>query len=295
MVILETRTFAYPRHRRDPDVPEEPAAGSHVLGDLSVTVAPMLREGPAPSARSVRSAATSRRVHRQGDRAAQDLRRPGGDRDPERAPVQRDEEALEQQTRVGRGARGIASSIADTHAGVRQDPRELRAAVRRHASASTCVGDDGTDATSAPTAAAAGTSSSAAVPRAARARHGDRHARSSSARVLHYPGRRRRPRRAAAGARHARRIVGYRVHASSRRCCGRARHRRASASAATTPGAVLRQGDRAAEDLRRPGGDRDPERAPVPRDPGQEPRSSRSPTSTSRSSSPTCRTSCARR
>ena len=59
--------------------------------------------------------------------------------------------------------------------------------------------------------------------------------------------------------------------------------------------AVLRQGDRAAEDLRRPGGDRDPERAPVQRDPGQEPRSSSSPTGTSRSSSPTCRTSCARR
>ena len=49
------------------------------------------------------------------------------------------------------------------------------------------------------------------------------------------------------------------------------------------------------QDLRRPGRDRDPERAPLQRDPGEEPRSSRSPTGTSRSSSPTCRTSCARR
>ena len=50
-----------------------------------------------------------------------------------------------------------------------------------------------------------------------------------------------------------------------RRCCGRAA---ASARCGDAPaaGAVLRQGDRAAGDLRRPGRDRDPERAAVQRD-----------------------------
>ena len=71
--------------------------------------------------------------------------------------------------------------------------------------------------------------------------------------------------------------------------------RRRDPGLARPAGAVHRQGADAAQDLRRPGGDRDPERAPVQRDRGQEPRSSRWPTSTSRSSSPTCRTSCARR
>ena len=55
---------------------------------------------------------------------------------------------------------------------------------------------------------------------------------------------------------------------SARRCCGRARHRRRSRSLRAAAAAVLRQGDRAAQDLRRPGGDRDPERAPVQRDQG---------------------------
>ena len=55
------------------------------------------------------------------------------------------------------------------------------------------------------------------------------------------------------------------------------------------------QADRAGRDLRRPGGNRDRERAPVQRDPGQEPPARELPTSTSRSSSPTCHTSCVRR
>ena len=51
--------------------------------------------------------------------------------------------------------------------------------------------------------------------------------------------------------------------------------------------AVHRQADRAGLDLRRPGGDRDRERAAVRRDPGQEPPARRWRASTSRSSSPT--------
>ena len=51
--------------------------------------------------------------------------------------------------------------------------------------------------------------------------------------------------------------------------------------------AVHRQADRAGHDLRRPGGDRDRERAAVRRNPGEEPPARRAPASTSRSSSPT--------
>ena len=71
--------------------------------------------------------------------------------------------------------------------------------------------------------------------------------------------------------------------------------RSARSTSARRRAAVLRQGDRAAEDLRRPGGDRDPERAPVPRDPGQEPAARDREQAQVASSSPTCRTSCARR
>ena len=47
-------------------------------------------------------------------RAAADLRRPGGDRDRERAPVQRDKEALERQTATAEILRVISGSITDT-------------------------------------------------------------------------------------------------------------------------------------------------------------------------------------
>ena len=75
---------------------------------------------------------------------------------------------------------------------------------------------------------------------------------------------------------HARRSADARRHPDRRYC-----------PAAQDRAAVHRQADRAGQDLRRPGGDRDRERAAVRRDPGQEPRSSRRRASTSRSSSPT--------
>ena len=55
---------------------------------------------------------------------------------------------------------------------------------------------------------------------------------------------------------------------------------------ATDGAAVHRQADRAGHDLRRPGGDRDRERAAVRRNPGQEPPARKWRASTSRSSSP---------
>ena len=72
-------------------------------------VAPMLWEGAADRLdRRLRAAAGA--LRRQGDRAAADLRRPGGDRDPERAAVQRDQGGAGAAEGLGRGA--AASSAA---------------------------------------------------------------------------------------------------------------------------------------------------------------------------------------
>ena len=60
--------------------------------------------------------------------ACSDLRRPGGDRDPERAPVQRD--ARRRSSSRRRPPRSLQvdqrARLADDRAGVRQDPRQLR-------------------------------------------------------------------------------------------------------------------------------------------------------------------------
>ena len=55
----------------------------------------------------------ARRVQRQGDRAAARLRRPGGDRDPQRAAVQRDAEALERQSATADVLQVISGSVSD--------------------------------------------------------------------------------------------------------------------------------------------------------------------------------------
>ena len=84
-------------------------------------------------------------VQRQGDRPAEDLRRPGGDRDPERAPVQRDARSASQGRAAHRRAERSArlpdrdqrraarhQPVADRrHAGVRGDPRERVASLRQ--------------------------------------------------------------------------------------------------------------------------------------------------------------------
>ena len=58
---------------------------------------------------------------------------------------------------------------------------------------------------------------------------------------------------------------------SAFRCCAKESDRRVIALTRSTRAAVHRQADRAGHDLRRPGGDRDRERAAVRRNPGQEP------------------------
>ena len=100
---------ARPRHRRrsagDPRAPrdrtsptssrwttEYPPCASCTAqaGFRAVLAVPMMREGKAIGAIAV-PRDRGRPVRRQADRAAPDLRRPGGDRDRERAPVQRDQ------------------------------------------------------------------------------------------------------------------------------------------------------------------------------------------------------------
>ncbi len=84
----------------------------------------------------------ARRVRRQGGRAAADLRRPGGDRDRERAPVQRDQGGAGAADRHRRGAAGDQQLGGRCDAGVRQDPRQLPAAFRERAARDLLVGDD---------------------------------------------------------------------------------------------------------------------------------------------------------
>ena len=78
-------------------------------GYRAIMVAPMLRENKAIGAITV-NRANARTVHRQAGRAAQDLRRPGGDRDRERAAVQRDEgERSSSRRRPARSSRQSAA------------------------------------------------------------------------------------------------------------------------------------------------------------------------------------------
>ena len=75
----------------------------------SVVFAPMLWEGRGIGVITV-GASVRPAVFRQGDRAPQDVRRPGGDRDPERAAVQRDEGGA--RTANARSPKSCASSRA---------------------------------------------------------------------------------------------------------------------------------------------------------------------------------------
>ena len=127
---------APPRHLSPTSctTPEVPDGLRRIAGrsarPIRSPIAPMLWEGEAIGAILV-GRSELQRVRRQGAAAAANLRRPGGDRDRERAAVQRDPEALEQPDRDRRRP-ARHQRIADRRAaGVRRDRRAAACACSR--------------------------------------------------------------------------------------------------------------------------------------------------------------------
>ena len=89
---------------------------------------PMLREGERDRRDQRRRAREPGAFTRAADRAAQDLRRPGGDRDRERAPVQRDQGGA--RAADGDGGDPARSSAARRPTRSRCSRRSCRAALR---------------------------------------------------------------------------------------------------------------------------------------------------------------------
>ena len=128
--IRERRVVHFADVHADPGVPERLRRIARATGSFSHrAVAPMLCEGRGVGA-IFGVARPSRAVQRQGGRPCSRLRRPGRDRDPERAPVQRDQGGARAADRDRGGAPGHQQLGRRHPAGVRQDPRQLRAPVR---------------------------------------------------------------------------------------------------------------------------------------------------------------------
>ncbi len=200
----------------------------------------------------------------QADRAGQDLRRPGGDRDRERAPLQRDEGSTGPAQGLRRGTAGDLELGGGYEAGVREDPRELRTAVRGSARGHRPGRRRRRDASGRlPRTRSGGVRETlpGSAQRGIRLRGGDPAA-------TRRPLPRRRGRRGCARVSAARnQDLGFQVDHPGADALGGSRHRR-DLRRPRRRGRVLREGDRAAEDVRRPGGDRDPERAALQRDQG---------------------------
>ena len=104
-VLRERRTLHIPDVAAATDAPPTVRKVYEQIGNYSVAWAPMLWEDRGIGT-ICRLAAAAAAVQRQGTRAAQDLRRPGGDRDPERAAVQRDQGGAGAADGDGGGAAG---------------------------------------------------------------------------------------------------------------------------------------------------------------------------------------------
>ena len=183
--IRERRVVTYRRRAERPGRAGGARAGSpgSSARRIRVAVAPMLWEGEAIGVDPWSAARSCEPFDDKEHRLLRDLRRPGGDRDPERAAVQRDQGGARAADRDGRGAAGHQQLGRRHAAGVRQDPRQLRAAVRGDR-AGHLSRRRRRPAAHGAASAASGRSRERALggkfPRAAR-RHRDRAARSASA------------------------------------------------------------------------------------------------------------------
>ena len=231
------------------------------FGWRSALLVPLLRDGRAIGCLGI-VRADHRRLQRQGGRAGPQLCRPGGNRHRERAAVPRNAAGARTPDRQRARAAGHQPLDRRHAAGVRDHPGLLLDAVRRHA-----------------TDRAADRRGAAAADAGRAQRPGARGARA----LLPATPRRRRLRvcpargpldalrQRAAGPGHARAAARDRGRDGLRRllagvraaALGGPRHRHADRRARAA-GALRGRRDRAARQLRRPGGDRDPERAAVP-------------------------------
>ena len=129
MAILDRRVVEFP-DTQAPEVPERARRGTQAIGVGSVLFAPMLSEGRALGALWI-GRRYKGRVRREAGRAAEDLRRAGGDRDPECAPVQRDQRGARPAASLRRGALGDLELDRGRGAGVRGHPPPLPAPFHR--------------------------------------------------------------------------------------------------------------------------------------------------------------------
>ena len=293
----------HPRHRGRPRVPRVAADDRRRLGSVrsDVVDVPMLREGEPIGALTVGWTESAAFTDKQIE-LLQDLRRPGRDRDRERAPVQGAGGAQQRPHRVARAADGDGARSCGSSSSSPTDVQPVFEAIAENAlrlcdaTFSTVFRFDGeldppgrapqhVD----PEAAAA---IRAAFPMPAPG--GGAPARAILTRQ-HRPHPGRATRTPSTGCRASRRARGLSEHPLPCRCCARGSRSARSRSAGPTARPFHRQADRAPQDLRRPGRHRHRERAACSPRSRTRRSSSRSPTGTSPSSSPTCPTSCARR
>ena len=129
IAIRERRVVHFPDVLTDVDVPAPLRRVAAASGSFSIAFAPMLWEGRGVGV-DPGVAHSAAALHRQGADAAQDLRRPGGDRDPERAPVQGDP-GQEPRARAGQQAQvGVPRQhVARAAHAAQRDHRLLRGAL----------------------------------------------------------------------------------------------------------------------------------------------------------------------
>ena len=115
--------------QRDQTVPPLSREMMEALGTRSQVTMPMLRAG-GPIGAIVMGWDEARWLYRQAGRAAPNLRRPGRDRDRERAPVQRDQGGSRAADRDRGDPQGDQRLADRRQAGVRRDPEERCRALR---------------------------------------------------------------------------------------------------------------------------------------------------------------------